>query len=74
MPESNTARVRGEVFEFEDFAGYNFGVDSDSGAAKLAIKFNVADPERGLEMVKRLEAIRMKGVSSLSKTPQAISG
>jgi len=73
MAEGNTARVRGEVFEFEDFAGYNFGVDSDSGAATLSIKFAVADPEKGLEMVKRLEQIRMKGVSGLSGDVQTLS-
>ncbi len=74
MAEVNTARVRGEVFEFEDFAGYNFGVDADSGAATLSIKFNVADPEKGLEMVKRLEDIRMKGVSGVSVGAQSLSG
>ena len=67
MAEGNTARVRGEVFEFEDFAGYTFGVDSDSGAATLSIKFGVGDPQKGFDMVKRLEAIRTKGISGVSE-------
>lgn len=74
MPEGNTARVRGEIFEFEDFAGYNFGVDMDSGAATLSIKFKVADPNQGLNMAKRLEEIRTKGISSASEGHQPISG
>ena len=74
MVEGNTARVRGEVFEFEDFAGYNFGVDADSGAATLSIKFKVNNPEQGLEMAKRLEDIRLKGVSGASEGFRPSSG
>ena len=74
MVEGNMARVRGEVFEFEDFAGYNFGVDMDSGAATLSIKFRVANPDQGLDMAKRLEEIRTKGISSASEGHLPISG
>ena len=62
MEEKNSATVRGEDFEFEEFAGYEFGVDADGTSATVAVKFKVL-PEEGLKMAQRLEAIRTKVVS-----------
>jgi hypothetical protein len=74
MSETNTARVCGEVFEFGDFAGYEFGVDADNGAATIALKFKAFSPEDGLTIAQRLEVIRMKGIPGASGTVQAPSG
>lgn len=66
MDEKNTARIRGEVFEFGRYAGYTFGIGED-GTATIAVKYNVSDPLLGLKIAKRLEDIRQKAISSASE-------